>query len=117
MAFNHHQPTQSAKKYFGNKYIQHNPHVPNGALAFTKYFEEFFKQNSKAKVEMKRVLADGDLVAIHSHFKINSSDLGSAVVDIFRFEKGKIVEHWDVVQSVPEKMVNGNTMFDGMNEK
>lgn len=117
LAFNSHKPTEAAKKYFGTKYIQHNPHVPNGAPAFYNYFEGFFKQNPKSSVVIKRVIAEGDLVVLHIHSKTNPTDLGRAVVDIFRFEYGKIVEHWDVAQPVPEKTANGNTMFEGSNEK
>ena len=62
------------------------------------------------------MIADGDLVVLHLHSKIDDKDLGRAVVDIFRLEKGKIVEHFDVAQSVPEKTANGNTMFDGDKE-
>lgn len=117
MAFNQHKPTEAAKIYFGPKYIQHNPHVPNGASAFYNYFESYFKKNPEAHVLIKRAIADGDLVALHLHSKSTKKDLGLAVVDIFRLENGKIVEHFDVVQSVPEKTANGNTMFDGSNEK
>lgn len=113
MAFNQHKPTEAAKKYFGDKYIQHNPQVPNGAAAFYGYFEGFYKEHTKAHVKIYRVIADGDLVALHLHSKIDEKDLGRAVVDIFRLENGKIVEHFDVVQSVPAKTANGNTMFEG----
>jgi predicted SnoaL-like aldol condensation-catalyzing enzyme len=117
LAFNQHKPTEAAKKYFGPKYIQHNPHVPNGAAAFYDYFEGYFKKNPEAHVLIKRAIADGNLVALHLHSKSTKKDLGVAVVDIFRLEDGKIVEHFDVVQSVPEKTANGNTMFEGSNEK
>ena len=117
MAFNQHKPTEAAKKYFGDKYIQHNPMVPNGAAAFYGFFEGFFKKHPKSHVIIHRVLADGDLVALHLHSKLDEKDLGRAVVDIFRLENGKIVEHFDVVQNVPAKTANGNTMFHGNNEK
>lgn len=113
MAFNQHKPTEAAKKYFGDKYIQHNPHVPNGAAAFFNYFESYFKEHPEANIKIHRVIADGDLVVLHLHSKADEKDLGRAVVDIFRLEKGKIVEHFDVSQSVPAKTANGNTMFDG----
>ncbi len=116
MAFNQHKPTLAAKKYFGSKYIQHNPNVPNGAAAFYNYFEDYYKKNPKAHVKIYRVIADGDLVALHLHSKKDEKDLGRAVVDIFRLENGKIVEHFDVAQAVPETTANGNTMFDGKNE-
>ena len=66
---------------------------------------------------IKRAIADGNLVALHLHNKSTKKDIGLSVVDIFRLENGKIVEHFDVVQFVPEKTANGNTMFDGSNEK
>ncbi|MEK6773512.1 MAG: ester cyclase [Bdellovibrionota bacterium] len=117
MAFNKHKPTEAAKKYFGNKYIQHNPHVPNGAPAFFNYFEGFFKEHPQSKIEIKRVIADGDLVVLHVLSKTDPKERGRAVIDIFRFENGKIVEHWDVAQEIPEKTANGNTMFEGSNDK
>lgn len=117
MAFNQHKPTEAAKKYIGDKYIQHNPLVPNGAAAFYGYFEDFFKKNPKSYVVIHRSLADGDLVALHLNSKIDDKDLGRAIVDIFRVENGKIVEHFDVIQQVPAKSANGNSMFNGSNEK
>ena len=116
LAFNQHKPTEAAKKYFGSKYIQHNPMVPNGAAAFYTYFEEFYKTHPKAHVKIHRAVAEGDLVFLHLHSKIDDQDTGRAVVDIFRLENGKIVEHFDVAQSVPEKTANGNTMFEGSKE-
>jgi len=116
LAFNGHEPTEAAKKYIGSKYIQHNPHVPNGAAAFYEYFEDFFQKNPTAHVTIHRAIADGDLVALHLHSRLSEKDLGRAIVDIFRVENGKIVEHFDVIQDVPEKTANGNTMFDGNNE-
>ena len=117
LAFNQHKPTEAAKKYIGDKYIQHNPFVPNGAAAFYGYFEDFFKKNPKSHVVIHHAIADGDLVALHLNSKNGEQDLGRAIVDIFRLENGKIVEHFDVLQQVPEKTANGNTMFDGSNQK
>lgn len=112
LAFNKHRPTEAAKKYIGDKYIQHNPNVPNGAEAFYSYFEGHFKKNPKSKAVFKRSAADGDLVFLHLNSKLNDQDPGSAIVDIFRVENNKIVEHWDVIQEVPTKdLGNANTMF------
>jgi predicted SnoaL-like aldol condensation-catalyzing enzyme len=111
MAFNQHKPTEAAKKCIGDEYIQHNPYVPNGAAAFYGYFEEYFKEHPQSRVEIKRVIGDGDLVVLHLHSKKDDQDRGRAIVDIFRVERGKIVEHWDVIQDVPEKSANDNTMF------
>lgn len=111
LAFNKHQPTEAAKKYIGTQYVQHNPHVPNGAAAFYTYFEEYYKTHSAARVQVKRMVGQGDLVVVHLHSQQSPQNLGRAVVDIFRLENGKIVEHWDVAQEVPAKAANDNTMF------
>jgi len=111
LAFNQHKPTEASKKYIGDKYIQHNPHVPNGAEAFYGYFEGYFKTHPESHVVFSHVLAEGDLVVLHLNSKADKKDRGQAIVDIFRLENGKIVEHWDVIQDVPEKTASGNTMF------
>lgn len=114
LAFNQHKPTEPARLYIGDRYIQHNPGVPNGAAAFYGYFEGFFRDNPQSRAIIHRVIADGDLVALHVHSQETPSDPGRAIVDIFRVENGKIVEHFDVIQPVPTApTANGNTMFDG----
>jgi len=85
--------------------------VPNGSAAFYGYFEGYFREHPKSHVEIKRVIGDGDLVVLHLHSLRDDQDRGRAIVDIFRLENGKIVEHWDVIQNVPEKSANDNTMF------
>jgi predicted SnoaL-like aldol condensation-catalyzing enzyme len=101
----------AASKHFGPRYIQHNPGAPDGIEGF-KGFLAFRKEKfPKAHSDIKRVFADGDFVILHVHAVREPGERGSAIVDIFRLENGKIVEHWDVVQPVPEKPANGNTMF------
>jgi predicted SnoaL-like aldol condensation-catalyzing enzyme len=118
LAFRDHQAKKAAELYLGDVYIQHNPCVPNGPEAFATFFSKFSKEHPTASVEIKRVIAEGDLVVVHSHFKLTPDATGSAAVDIFRLEKGRIVEHWDVLQDVPATpSPNGNTMFDGNNFK
>lgn len=117
MAFNAHQPTVAADRYIGDVYIQHNPNVPNGAGAFKGYFEPYFKAHPSARLQIVRVISEGDLVVTHSKFTSGPEDTGTALVDIFRVSKGKIVEHWDVRQTIPDHTANGNTMFDGTNSK
>ncbi len=109
--FQKHEVKAYSDRYIGNQYIQHNPHVPDGKAPFVNYFTQYFKENPNAKSTIKRVVADGDLVWLHVHSTQNSPDLGTAVVDIFRVENGKIVEHWDVQQEVPKPSANKNTMF------
>ncbi len=87
-------------RYIGTQYIQHNPYVADGKAPFVNYFTQYFKEHPDAKNTIKRVVAEGDLVVLHVHSTQNAQDRGEAVVDIFRVEQGKIVEHWDVVQSI-----------------
>jgi len=102
---------EAASAYLGDKYIQHNPLAADGPAGL-KAFLDYAKENlSTFKVEFKRVLADGDFVVVHAHARANPDDRGSAVMDIFRLENGKVVEHWDVIQAIPEKAMNDNTMF------
>jgi predicted SnoaL-like aldol condensation-catalyzing enzyme len=92
-------------------YIQHNPMASTGRDAAIAFLEPFFAKNPDINYFIKRIIADGNLVAIHSHGKFAPNDRGIAVVDILRVENCKVVEHWDVVQAVPEKSANDNTMF------
>lgn len=110
-AFVKHLPAEAMKNFVGSQYIQHNPHVKDGPEPFITYFTEFFKKNPKATTEIKRLVAEGNLVVVHAHSKANSKDRGYAAIDIFRLENGKIIEHWDAVQPVPVKSANTNTMF------
>lgn len=102
---------EAASAYLGDRYIQHNPIAADGPEGL-RAFLEFAKENlSTFKVEIKRAFADGDYVILHVHAKRDADDRGSAVMDIFRLENGKVVEHWDVIQPIPETAMNDNTMF------
>ncbi len=92
-------------------YIQHNPMAATGRAAAIEFLEPFFAQNPDTRYSIKRVIAEGDLVAVHSHGQFSKDDRGIAVVDIFRVANCRVVEHWDVVQPVPEKSANDNGMF------
>lgn len=102
----------AARKYMGDKYIQHNPVAadgPEGLKGFIAFLKEKFPN---AKSEFKRVFADGDYVIVHVHAVREPGTRGNAIIDIFRVDrKGKVVEHWDVIQPIPEKAANNNTMF------
>ena len=102
---------EAAAKSFGPKYIQHNPNVPDGIEAFKGLVTMLKEKFPKSRSEIKRVIADGDLVVLHVHSVREPGQRGRAIVDIFRLENGKIVEHWDVVQDIPEKAANDYTMF------
>ena len=101
----------AASKYLGARYTQHNPNAadgPEGLKAFLQFLKEKFPSSHS---EIKRVLADGDYVILHVHAVREPGTRGSAIVDIFKLENGKVVEHWDVVQPIPEKAANTNGMF------
>lgn len=102
---------EAASAYLGDEYIQHNPIAADGPEGL-RAFLDFAKENlGTFKVEIKRAFADGDYVILHVHAKRDADDRGSAVMDIFRLENGKVVEHWDVIQPIPETAMNDNTMF------
>lgn len=103
----------AAAEYLGDKYIQHNPGAadgPEGLRAFVDFLKREFPQ---AHNEVKRAYADGDFVILHVHSVRTPGTRGRAIVDIFRLENGKVVEHWDVIQDVPDpsEVKNDNTMF------
>ncbi|WP_449428430.1 nuclear transport factor 2 family protein [Rhodanobacter umsongensis] len=108
--FNQHDLT-AADRYIGDTYIQHNPNVPNGRKAFVDAFTKVFAQFPRRHSRIVRVIAEGDLVVLHVDLTKSADDRDSAVVDIFRLEHGRIVEHWDVQQAIPEKAANDSTMF------
>lgn len=108
--FNKHETVEAAK-VIADDYIQHNPQVPNGKEPFLSYFTGFFKKNPQSRARIVRSATDGDLVYLHIHSTNGANDRGRALVDIFRVDDGKIVEHWDVIQPVPEHASNKNTMF------
>ncbi|WP_329337828.1 nuclear transport factor 2 family protein [Streptomyces sp. NBC_00663] len=98
-------------RYWGPEYDQHNPNIPNGVAGVKSGLGAFFKQFPQLKVTPKRVIAEGDLVAVHSHYVNAPGERGQAIVDLFRVRCGKIVEHWDVIQDVPATSANDNGMF------
>jgi predicted SnoaL-like aldol condensation-catalyzing enzyme len=98
-------------RYVSDPYFQHTPQTPNGIAAAKEFFAAAFAASPDFSVSVKRVIAEGDYVAIHSHYKSGPDDLGLAVLDIYRVRDGKVVEHWDVIQPVPATSANDNTMF------
>jgi predicted SnoaL-like aldol condensation-catalyzing enzyme len=102
---------EAAAKDLGPHYTQHNPRAADGAEGF-KAFVNFLKAKlPNYHSDIKKVFADGDYVILHVHNVPAPGQRGAAIVDIFRLENGKVVEHWDVRQEIPEKSANNNTMF------
>jgi predicted SnoaL-like aldol condensation-catalyzing enzyme len=92
-------------------YIQHNPLAETGRDAAIKFLEPFFATHPDIHYTIARIIADGNLVAVHSHGVFAAGERGLAIVDILRVEGCKVMEHWDVAQPVPEKSANTNGMF------
>jgi len=102
---------EKASQYLGARYIQHNPLAADGREGF-KSFITFLKDKfPNNRSEIKRIFADGDYVIVHVHAVREPGTRGNAIVDIFRLENGKVIEHWDVIQPIPEKAANDNGMF------
>ena len=111
LAFVNRQPELARDRYLGATYTQHNPTAPDGAEIFPTLITGLFAQAPEASFHLKRAIAEDDLVVLHYNLKMFPDDLGQAVVDIFRIEGGRIVEHWDVIQPVPSDTTNDNGMF------
>ena len=118
LAFNEGKPRLAVEKYVGldadgNKlYTQHNPFAQDGPEAFIAFVEFFKGLFPGLHVDIKRTIAQCDLVMTHAHVTTSATDLGNAAMDIFRFDRhGKIVEHWDAVQPVEANSANDNTQF------
>ena len=105
------EPAEAVKRYVGAEYIQHNPLVPDGKEGFIAYFDEMAKEYPNKEIEFVRAVAEGDLVALHTHQVWPGGD-EYVTMDFLRFdENGKIVEHWDVLQIIPDTFAHENGMF------
>jgi predicted SnoaL-like aldol condensation-catalyzing enzyme len=105
------EPAKAVEMFVGDEYIQHNPVVANGKQGFINYFDEMQRDYPNKQIKFLRCIAEGDMVALHTH-QIWPGNDQYVTMDFFRFdENGKIVEHWDSIQEVPEGSANGNSMF------
>ena len=113
LAFVQGHVTEAALKYISpTRYIQHNPMVADGRDAFLQTIPALVKASGR-RAEIKRIVAEGDLVVVHARTTVpgKPEEAARAVMDIFRIENGLIVEHWDTIQEVPATTANGNGMF------
>lgn len=104
-------PSKAIEKYVGPEYIQHNPVVGDGKQSFIDYFDEMARDYPHKEIEFVRAVAEGDLVALHTH-QTWPGNKHYVTMDFFRFdENGKIVEHWDSIQEIPKESKHGNSMY------
>ena len=105
------EPEKAVRLYVGDTYIQHNPGVADGPQGFIEYFKRMQAEYPDKSIEFVRVVAEGDLVALHTH-QIWPGSEEYITMDFFRFDtNGKIVEHWDTIQKIPETAANDNKMY------
>jgi predicted SnoaL-like aldol condensation-catalyzing enzyme len=106
-------PEQAVADHFGPRHIQHNPDAQDGPEAFIGFVKWLRSEHPNVQLHIKRVIAEGDLVATHAHLDLEPDDAdnrGRALADFFRLEDGKVVEHWDVIQDIPATSANDNGM-------
>ncbi|MBT3363889.1 MAG: SnoaL-like domain-containing protein [Chloroflexi bacterium] len=104
-------PRKAVQQYVGEQYIQHNPLVGDGKESFIEYFERMTSEYPQKSIDFIRAVAQGDLVALHTH-QVWPGGEQYVTMDFFRFDdNGKIVEHWDCIQEIPEITKNGNSMY------
>ena len=104
-------PAEAVELYVGTQYIQHNPLVADGKQAFIDYFEEMARDYPDKSIEFLRAVSEGDLVALHTH-QTWPGDVQYVTMDFFRFDdNGKIIEHWDSMQQIPDETKSGNLMY------
>jgi predicted SnoaL-like aldol condensation-catalyzing enzyme len=102
---------EAGKRFMGESYKQHAPYATDGHEGLRTFVDWFRTNFPNHRYEIKRVIAEGDFVMLHVHGMGGLNPHGEAVVDIFRVENGKVVEHWDLIQAIPEKASNPNGMF------
>jgi len=104
-------PEKAVADHFGDRYIQHNPQAADGPEAFIGFVRWLRGRYPNLTLDIKRVLAEGDMVVTHSQLILEPGTPGQALADYFRLENGKVVEHWDVIQAIPDQSANSNGMF------
>lgn len=111
LAFNAGNPAGAQRLYAGPDYRQHNPECADGPEGFVAFVTGFRQRFPQFRLQVRRAVAEGDLVVLHCFAQVAPDHRGTVTADIFRFEQGRIVEHWDVVQHIPEQAANANGMI------
>lgn len=111
LAFNDKKPTEAVERYVGDEYVQHNPQAPDGTAAFVEFVTGFAGQFPDLHIDIRRLVAEGDIVVTHGLITTSAEDPGTVAADFFRVRDGKIVEHWDVLQPFPTSSANDHPMF------
>jgi len=102
---------EAARRFMGEPYVQHSPYAQDGHEGVAEFVKGFRQQFPRHHYDVKRVIAEGDFVVLHLHGQEGLYPHGEAVIDIFRVVDGRVVEHWDVIQALPEQSRNANTPF------
>lgn len=111
LAFNGKRPADAVERYVGSTYTQHNPQAADGTEAFIQFVTGFASQFPGVSIDIKRIVAEEDIVVTHGLLKTSADDPGTVAADFFRLEDGKIAEHWDVLQPFPDTSANEHPMF------
>lgn len=98
------------ERYVAPDYVQHNPGLADGRAAAVAALGPMFADRDKT-FTIKRILVDGNMALIHVFVRPTPESRGAAVFDMYRLEHGKIVEHWDAIQPIPENAANSHPMF------
>lgn len=102
---------EAGRRYMSEDYKQHSPYAQDGPAGLKAFVDWFRENHPRHRYEVKKVIAEGDMVVLHLHGMGGMSPHGEQVVDFFRVKNGKVVEHWDVIQPIPEKAENPNGIF------
>ncbi|TDD58595.1 hypothetical protein E1263_18450 [Kribbella antibiotica] len=105
------EPEEAVARYVGDRYVQHNPMAADGTEAFIGFVKWLRSENPELRLDIKRVVAEGDIVVTHANLVLKPGEPGQALADFFRVEDGKVIEHWDVIQDIPATSANNNSMF------
>ena len=106
---NNHDFDRVLQKFNNDSYVQHNRNLPNGIEGLTGFLTEFVSEYPQYSYDVKHIYADGDYVVFHSHATLKKEDRGNDqkgmnIIDTWRLEDGRIVEHWDSIQPLDRLM-------------